>query len=166
MTDRLLLPGRAVALHRDDGLSIAEIAAQFGASIEQVAAWFRIMEYDPVAARLDALIDAYLDGVTGAELAEIAGVTTWDGDRLRRFYSLLEARGIERLTQQELRERRKERKLRGDPSRCNRCTILLTPEDAPKDGVKDGLCHLCREELETGRICGPSEFEMMREVLG
>jgi hypothetical protein len=166
MSDRLLLPGRAVVLHRDEGLSTAEIAAQFGVARPQVFGWFRMMGYDPIEGRGDRLIAEYLDGATGDELAEIAGIAAWDGNRLRRFYEMLAARGVERLTQQELRERREERRLRGDPSRCNRCTILLTEEDAPDDGVKDGLCRLCREELATGRICGPGEFEMMREELG
>ena len=136
-----MLPGRAVELQKQ-GVALTDIAERLGVTVQQVVAWLRLMEYDPVDYHIDAIAQRVRDGTALYEALTECGIAT-HGPLAGRTRAMLRELGIvwhgsraQFGTQKRIAERLPEGAML-----CTECGIICSTDPS-------GLCINCRDESE------------------
>ena len=143
-----LLPARAVEMQKQ-GMTTREIAAALGVSVNQVAAWWRMLGYDPFLYHAAEIAEALATGASVTNAVEAVGLAMC-GNTSRR----LEELGLHRPSS--TRREATLRQYRCKQPRCAICSILLVPYDPDdreqaswQNGTRDGVqCEYCREHVD------------------
>ena len=143
-----LLPARAVEMQKQR-MTTREIAAALGVSVNQIAAWWRMLGYDPFLYHAAEIAEALAAGASIRKAVRSVGLTA-GGYTMQRVEELgLRARSSSRREATLRRYRRKQ-------PQCAICGILLVPYDPDdreqaswQNGTRDGVhCEYCREHAD------------------
>ena len=143
-----LLPARAVEMQKQR-MTTREIAAALGVSVNQIAAWWRMLGYDPFLYHAAEIAEALAAGASVTSAVEAVGLAMC-GNTSRR----LEELGLH--TPSSSRREAMLRHYRRREAHCAVCGIVLVPYDANdpeqaswQNGTRDGVhCEYCREHAD------------------
>ncbi len=134
-----MLPAKAVELQKS-GMALTDIAERLGVTVQQVVAWLRMMDYDPVDYHIDTIAQRVREGTALYAALTECGIAT-HGPLAGRTRAMLRELGIvwhgsraQFGTQKRIAERLPEGMML-----CTECDVITPAHDS-------GLCPDCRGE--------------------